>query len=201
LARGQRLLCHKVDDENGGDSANIAGVDHTSALIASRTCASMSDSARATLHSTGMRTTPALKSIDWRIDSGASQQYCRHRDWFDTDIIAPFFSCHRLTVPPASSSFLLSMHPRHTSSSSHVLFSSSSSRHFLTFPLPPPPTHRLPTGIMAAANDGAPINDQEWWRDTLQHAIVMQRVWLQLHARPDMDAESRLKQFTKPRKK
>jgi hypothetical protein len=54
---------------------------------------------------------------------------------------------------------------------------------------------------MAAANDGAPINDQEWWRDTLQHAIIMQRVWLQLHARPDMDAESRLKQFTKPRKK
>jgi transposase InsO family protein len=73
-----------VDDDNGSDSANIAGADHTSAIVASRICASMSDSARATLHSTGMRTTPALKSIDWLIDSGASQHYCRHRDWFDT---------------------------------------------------------------------------------------------------------------------
>ena len=73
-----------VDDDNDSDSANIVRADYTAALIASRTSAFISDSARATLHSTGMRTTPALNSIDWLIDSGASQHYCRHRDWFDT---------------------------------------------------------------------------------------------------------------------
>jgi transposase InsO family protein len=70
-----------VDDNDDG-IANIATQHHTAAFVAPHASTRTPDVA--TIHSTGIRTTSALDAMDWLIDSGATQHYCHHKDWFDT---------------------------------------------------------------------------------------------------------------------